>query len=99
MAKGCIVAWLLPLSCFLFLLTNFIHIYAIMIQSFLDKREVLQQEYSQPPILPFPHFWWVVKRNRTMLVSTVPIYTLRLVSMFLSSMLLFKHGCIVHCSI
>ena len=21
----------------------------------------MQQEYSQPPILPSPHFWWVVK--------------------------------------
>ena len=28
--------------------------------SYLDKREVLQQEYSQPPILPSPHFRWVV---------------------------------------
>ena len=24
--------------------------------SYFDKREVLQQEYSQPPILPSPHF-------------------------------------------
>ena len=28
---------------------------------YLDKREVLQQEYSKPPILPSPHFRWVVK--------------------------------------
>ena len=28
--------------------------------SHVDKREVLQQEYSQPPILPSPHFRWVV---------------------------------------
>ena len=28
--------------------------------SYLDKREVLQQEYSQPPILPPPHYWFVV---------------------------------------
>ena len=25
-----------------------------------NKREVLQQEYSQPPILPSPRFLWVV---------------------------------------
>ena len=30
--------------------------------SYLDKREVLQQEYSQPTILPYPHFRWVVNR-------------------------------------
>ena len=29
---------------------------------YLDKREVLQQEYSLPPILPSPHFRWVVKQ-------------------------------------
>ena len=34
--------------------------------SYLDKREVLQQEYSQPPILPSPHFWWVVNVNTFM---------------------------------
>ena len=28
--------------------------------SYFDKREVLQQEYSQPPILPSSHFPWVV---------------------------------------
>ena len=32
--------------------------------SYTDKREVLQQEYSQPPILPFPHFRWVVNARR-----------------------------------
>ena len=30
-----------------------------MMQHF-HKREVLQQEYSQTPILPSPHFRWVV---------------------------------------
>ena len=56
MAKGCIVAFILPLRCFLFLLPN----YCIVIQwfSYLDKRQALQQEYSQPPILPSPHFRW-----------------------------------------
>ena len=29
--------------------------------SYTDKREVLQQEYSQSPILPCPPFRWVVK--------------------------------------
>ena len=28
--------------------------------SYIDKREVLQQEYSKTPILLSPHFWWVV---------------------------------------
>ena len=32
--------------------------------SYFDKREVLQQEYSQPPILPSPHFLWVVKLRK-----------------------------------
>ena len=38
------------------------HVYAIIMQYFthLEKREILQQEYSQPPILPSPHFRWVV---------------------------------------
>ena len=32
--------------------------------SYIDKREVLQQEYSQPTILPSPHFRWVVKKKK-----------------------------------
>ena len=31
MAKGSIVAWELPLRCFLFLLPNYIHVYAIIV--------------------------------------------------------------------
>ena len=27
--------------------------------------EILQHEYSQPPKLPSPHFWWVVNLNYT----------------------------------
>ena len=63
MAKGSIVTSELPLRCFLFLLPNYMHVYAIIMHYSLhfDKREVLQQEYSQPPILPSPHFRWVVK--------------------------------------
>ena len=62
MAKGCIVARVLHLGCFLFLLPCYTHIYAIIMQylSYTDKSGVLQQEYSQPPILPYPHFRWVV---------------------------------------
>ena len=30
--------------------------------SYIDKREVLLQEYSQPSILPSPNFQWVVNR-------------------------------------
>ena len=47
------------------------HIYAIIMHYFsdFDKREALQQEYSQPSILPSPHFRWVVNvcTNRTSL--------------------------------
>ena len=32
MARGCIVALVLPLRCFLFLLPNYIHVYANMMQ-------------------------------------------------------------------
>ena len=32
MAKGCIVARVLHLKCFLFLLPNYIHVYAIIMQ-------------------------------------------------------------------
>ena len=32
MVKGCIVALVLPLRCFLFLLPNHIHVYAIIVQ-------------------------------------------------------------------
>ena len=62
MAKGIIVARVLPLKCFLFLLPNYMHVYAIIMHYFslFDKREVLQQEYFQLPILLSPHFRWVV---------------------------------------
>ena len=68
MAKGCIVAWVLPLTCFFFLLPNYMYIrvYAIIIFSHIDKRGVLQQENSQPPIPPSPHFQWVVKPPKKM---------------------------------
>ena len=40
--------------------------------SYFDKREVLQQEYSQSPILPSPHLQWVVKhRNHDSLTLQV----------------------------
>ena len=47
---------------FLIFATNYIHVYAIVIQKFtyLEGREVLQQHYSQSPILPYRHFLWVV---------------------------------------
>ena len=61
-AKGRIVARVQPLRCLLFLLPNYIHICAIVMHhfSYLDKRKVVQQEYSQPPMLPSPYFRWVV---------------------------------------
>ena len=52
--------------------------------SYIDKREVLQQEYSKPPILLSPHFWWVVndhfcsdlltKGNREVVVLQPVVY-------------------------
>ena len=63
-AKGCIVARVLPLRCFLFLLPNYMYAYnAIIMQHFshVGTREVLQQEYSRFPIFPSHHFLWVVK--------------------------------------
>ena len=69
MAKGCFVARVLLLRCFLLLLPNYIHVTVNgTTNSYNDKREVLQNEYSQPPILPSPHFRWVV--NITMPFST-----------------------------
>ena len=60
--RGFIVAWILPLRCILLWLPNYINVYAIILQKFshFGKREVLQEKYSQPPILPSPHFQWVV---------------------------------------
>ena len=59
-----ITAWVLPLRCFLFLLPSYIHVYTIIMHQFtyLNTREVLQQEYSQLPILPSPHFRWEVEQ-------------------------------------
>ena len=47
---------------FLFLLSNYIHVYAIIMQyfSYIDKTEILQQGNSIHHILPSPHFRWVV---------------------------------------
>ena len=58
-AKGYIVACI---SVFLIFTTQLYYYFCIIMHwfSYLDKREVLQQEYSQPPILPSPHFRWVV---------------------------------------
>ena len=57
------MATVLHLRC-IFILLDYIHVNAIMMQyfSYLDKREVLQPEYSQPPILPSPPLWRVVNR-------------------------------------
>ena len=67
MTKGSILTRVLPLRCFFFLLPNYIHVYAIIMIWFhnCDKREVLQQEYSQHTILPSPHFRWVEKLVET----------------------------------
>ena len=39
--------------------------------SYCDKREVLQQEYSQHTILPSPHFRWVVNIKNNHLIWIV----------------------------
>ena len=45
----------------LFLLPNYIPVMPFYCNSFhIMTSEVLQQEYSQPPILTSPNFWWVV---------------------------------------
>ena len=40
---------------------------------YTGKREALQQEYSQPPILPSPHFRWVVKAMRGAYIAPLRI--------------------------
>ena len=52
MAKQSIVALVLSLRCFLFLLPNYINVYSNIMQYFshLDKKEVLQLEYSPPSL-------------------------------------------------
>ena len=44
--------------------------------SYLEKRGVLQQEYSQPPTLPSPHFRWVV--NIIYQFSNCPCFSISL---------------------
>ena len=69
-AKGCIVARVLPLRCFLFLLPN----YTIFSVYFLfvllsDEPEVFHPEYYQPAILHTAHFRRVV--NTCILTATL----------------------------
>ena len=64
MAKGCIVARVLPLRYFLFLLPNYICVYAIMMQysQILTRGKYCNRNTAPPPPkLPSPHFRWVVK--------------------------------------
>ena len=74
MAKGCISALVLPLRCFLFLLLSFIHLYNYdAMFSYFVKKEVLQQEYSKPPILHSPHLWWLVNVYRGTCIPNPPL--------------------------
>ena len=64
------MALILTPLCLFCVLPNYICVYGIIVQkfSYLDKREVLQQEYFQLliVILPSPHFRWVVKLDNIM---------------------------------
>ena len=62
MAKGCIVAHCTASEVFLVFTTQPYSGQCNYDATFpyLDKRKVLQQVYSQTPILPSPHLWWVV---------------------------------------
>ena len=63
MTKGCIVALVLPLRCFLFLLPNYTNILVcfFLFAIFGDKPEVFLPRYSQTAILHAAHFQRVVK--------------------------------------
>ena len=74
MVKGCIGAGVLPLRCFLFLLPTYIYTCSYKHLSHHDKREVLQQEYSQQPILPSPYFRWVLNIEYKVLINN-PMFT------------------------
>ena len=52
--QGLYCALSIAYEVFLFLLPNYIHVHANMMQEFLylENQEVLKQEYSQPRILP-----------------------------------------------
>ena len=57
-----------PFEVFLIFTTQlYMHVYTIIVQHFshFDTRELLQQGYSQPQILPSPHFQWVVNLTKT----------------------------------
>ena len=65
MAKGSIVAWILPLRCFLFLLPNYTNILVcvFLFALFTDEPEVFIPKYSQTAILHGIHFRRVVVVN------------------------------------
>ena len=54
MARVCIVAWVLPLRCFLFLLPNYIHISAIILQylSYTDKGKYCNRNIPNTKYFP-----------------------------------------------
>ena len=61
------MAYVLPLRCFFIFTTKLFSCLCKYdpIVSYLDKREVLQQKYSHPLILPSPHFWWVEQKDKS----------------------------------
>ena len=65
-ANGCLVARVLPLRCFLVLLTNYIYQYLSVIFLFAllsDEPEEFLPKYSQTAILHAAHFRRVVNLN------------------------------------
>ena len=74
----------LPLRFFLFLLSNYIHICATIMQYPYILTRGRQQEYSQHPILPIPHFRRVVNAYSV----NVNLFTLYHLS---ASITLFKY--------
>ena len=80
MSKGCILAKLLPLRCFLFLLPKYVHYlctYNALCKE-IDKKGVLPNKISQSAILHAPYFRRVVKSSITVMDYTVLDYVVGL---------------------
>ena len=73
-AKGSIVAQVLPLRCLLFLLPNYtIFSVYFLFALFSDEPEEFLPEYSQPAILHAAHFWRVEIAGRNSPVLSISV--------------------------